>query len=85
MIECEQDQETRFLDWAKSLRSFNWVASVQQDGPIARVVVRDMAIARTALLAEAAAARLALRRFEIVTPSLEDIFLQLVSEERKPE
>ena len=85
IMECEPDQETEFFDWAKSLRRLDWVAFVKVEGLIARVVVRDMAIARTALLAEAVAAQLPLRRFEVVTPSLEDIFLQLVRVERKPE
>lgn len=84
-LECEQDQEAAFTQWAQSLRGLAWVSNVKVAGCSARVVVRDMGVARTALLGQAAAARLALRRFEIVTPSLEDIFLQLVNEDKKPE
>jgi ABC-2 type transport system ATP-binding protein len=82
-LECEQDQEAQFKSWAQSLSGFAWVASVKTEGCTARVVVRDMTAARTALLAEAAGSGLALRRYEMVTPSLEDIFLHIVGDERK--
>ena len=47
----------------------------------ARVVVRDVATARRELLASLAQARLELTRYEMVRPSLEDVFLRLVSGE----
>jgi ABC-type uncharacterized transport system ATPase subunit len=45
------------------------------------VVVRDVDVARRTLLAQVVEAGLILRRYEIVTPSLEDVFLQLVGQE----
>jgi ABC-type uncharacterized transport system ATPase subunit len=48
---------------------------------VARVIVKNVADARQALLAEVARAQMALRRYEIVTPSLEDVFLRLVNGE----
>ncbi len=66
--------------WADSLRSFSWVASVSQDRATARFVVNDLEIARRELLASAVAAGLALDRYEMVRPSLEDVFMRLVED-----
>jgi ABC-type uncharacterized transport system ATPase subunit len=44
------------------------------------VVVSDVATAKRELLAAAVRAGLALTRYEMVRPSLEDIFLRLVGE-----
>jgi ABC-type uncharacterized transport system ATPase subunit len=66
------------------LKGQAWYSSmVTRNGNTARVVVKDVAAARQALLAGAVQANLALRRYEIVTPSLEDIFLKLVGEEKQ--
>jgi ABC-2 type transport system ATP-binding protein len=67
--------------WADSLRSLSWVASVSQDRATARFVVNDLEIARRELLASAVAAGLALDRYEMVRPSLEDVFMRLVEGE----
>ncbi len=66
--------------WADSLRSLSWVASVSQDRATARFVVNDLEIARRELLASAVAAGLALDRYEMVRPSLEDVFMRLVED-----
>ncbi len=66
--------------WADSLRSFSWVASVSQDRATARIVVNDLEIARRELLPSAVAAGLALDRYEMVRPSLEDVFMRLVED-----
>jgi len=66
--------------WVDSLRSFSWVASVSQDRATARFVVNDLEIARRELLASAVAAGLALDRYEMVRPSLEDVFMRLVED-----
>ena len=51
---------------------------------MARVVVNDLAVARHALLEQVTTAGMTLNRFEIVKPSLEDIFLRLVAKEEEP-
>ena len=64
--------------WTETLRSHSWVASVSLDRATARMVVNDVEIARRELLASAVAAGLVLDRYEMVRPSLEDVFLRLV-------
>ena len=67
--------------WIETLRSHSWVASVVLDRATARVVVNDLETAQRELLASAVAAGLALDRYEVVRPSLEDVFLRLVEGE----
>ena len=64
--------------WAGSLHSLSWVTSVSLDRATARVLVNDLDLARRDLLASALAAGLVLDRYEMVRPSLEDVFLRLV-------
>ena len=64
--------------WAKALRRLEWVSSVLVEGATARVVVSDVDLAKRALIASAAEADLAIIRYEMVRPSLEDVFLRLV-------
>jgi ABC-2 type transport system ATP-binding protein len=66
--------------WAATLREQSWVTSATVDTRTARVVVNDVAKAKRELLASAARAELVLTRYEMVRPSLEDIFLQLVAD-----
>jgi ABC-2 type transport system ATP-binding protein len=82
-LECEIGAEEPFKAWLESLKAQGWISSVVQMTAVsAHIVVKDIGVARQALLAGAVQAGLPLRRYEIVTPSLEDIFLKLVGEER---
>ena len=67
--------------WVESLKADPWVASVSLKPTIARVVVNDLEAARRELLASAVAAGLVLDRYQIVRPSLEDVFMRLVEGE----
>ena len=67
--------------WSESLRSLPWVESVAVEGAAVRVVVRDVAVAKRELLVGALAAGLTLTRYQLVRPSLEDVFLRLVGED----
>jgi ABC-2 type transport system ATP-binding protein len=77
-IETENGLAEQLGAWAETLRSHSWVASVSLDRATARVVVNDVEIARRELLASAVTAGLVLDRYEMVRPSLEDVFLRLV-------
>jgi len=84
-LECEEGSEQAFETLLEALRGLDWVTSAVTDPPagtVARVVVKDLEIAQRELLAQvvrhAAVAGAILRRYQIVTPSLEDIFLRLV-------
>jgi len=80
-LECLASEEPAFKAWLDTLLGLEWVSSVTVDGQVGRVLVRDVDVARRALLARVVDAGLALRRYEMVTPSLEDVFLQLVGRE----
>ena len=80
-LECDPGHEEAFKAWCESLKPAEWVSSVVITGSTARVIVKDVAAARQALLARVVEAGLALRRYEIVNHSLEDIFLRLVNAE----
>jgi ABC-type uncharacterized transport system ATPase subunit len=62
------------------LRQTRWVESVAIDKRTARVVVIDVETAKRELMAAAVQSGLILTRYEMVRPSLEDVFLRLVSE-----
>ena len=79
-VVCESGSEGQFDTWLQQLGQMNWVVSIQPDGNSARLLVNDINLARTSLLSQAAASHLPLRRVEVVTPSLEDVFLKLVDE-----
>jgi ABC-2 type transport system ATP-binding protein len=82
-LECEVGSEEPFRAWLETLKAQAWFSSlVMNNGTAAHLVVKDIAAARQALLAGVVQAGVALHRYEIVTPSLEDIFLKLVGEER---
>ena len=82
-LECEPGSNAAFAKWVAGLHRFDWVAGVMVDGTTARVTVNHVNAARAVLLHEVAASGLPIRRYEVVTPSLEDIFLKLVGEERR--
>jgi ABC-2 type transport system ATP-binding protein len=64
--------------WVDRLRTREWVGSASRNGDLARIVVTDVETAKRELLRLAVEDRLALDRFELVRPSLEDVFLRLV-------
>jgi len=66
--------------WARGLRQQRWVRSVSVQDRSARVIVRDMQRAKQDLLLSALDAGLCVTGFEILRPSLEDVFLHLVGE-----
>ena len=79
-VEVQESREEHLAAWAESLRPRPWVVSVSASGTTVRVVVNDVETARRELLAAAVESELALNRFEMVRPSLEEVFLRLVDE-----
>lgn len=77
-LECLPEQAEPFAAWAQALAGQPWIERVNVDGSLARIDVNDVAHARQALLPLAAGSGITMRRYEIVRPSLEDIFLRLV-------
>ena len=80
-LQVEDGQEAALAQWAAGLPSLGWAKSAVAEGSLLRIIVNDVHTARRALLEAALQSGLDLRRYEIVTPSLEDVFLRLVNGE----
>ena len=77
-FEVEGVDHDALTGWAEDLRRLPWVISVVPRNGAFRITVRDVQIAKRALLTLAVDSGLSLNRYEEVRPSLEDVFLQLV-------
>jgi ABC-2 type transport system ATP-binding protein len=66
-------------DWIEHARQFPIVENLTYEKPTIRVLVKDIRAAQKILLDSLAAEDLLVRRFEILHPSLEDIFLRLTN------
>jgi ABC-2 type transport system ATP-binding protein len=80
-VETENGFGPQLEAWAETLRQHPWVAAVSVERRVARVAVNDVETAKRELMAAAAQSGLVLTRYEMVRPSLEDIFLRLVNGE----
>jgi ABC-2 type transport system ATP-binding protein len=80
-VEVDAQSELGLIPWNDALQQEGWVKSVLLQGLVTRVVVSDVEVAKKELLASIIRAGLTLTRYEIVHPSLEDVFLQLVNQE----
>ncbi len=80
-IETENGFVPQLKAWAETLRQYQWVAAVSTERRVARVAVHDVETAKRELMAAAAQSGVVLTRYEMVRPSLEDIFLRLVNGE----
>lgn len=80
-VDVDPDSTGRLPDWLDRLRGLSWVQSAALDGTQVRVVVHDVEVAKRELLPAALGAELTLTRYEMMRPSLEEVFLRLVGEE----
>ncbi len=78
-LECNGYGMEAFKTWVEGLKAKSWVRAVSLEGPVARVTVKDTNTAEHPLLSEVANQDFSLRRYEVVRPSLEDVFLLLVN------
>jgi ABC-2 type transport system ATP-binding protein len=79
-LESDPQTESLLDGWASELLAVSWVATVTIETPVARIVARDPEVAKRELLPSALRAGLVPIRFEMLKPSLEDVFLRLVGE-----
>jgi ABC-2 type transport system ATP-binding protein len=80
-FEVEGDDHAALSLWVESLRRLPWVITVAPRNDAFRITVRDVQSAKRDLLALAVNSGISLNRYEVVRPSLEDVFLQLVGSE----
>ena len=79
-VEAEAGSEDALAAWAEAQRRQPWVTSATLTGLAVRLLVRDVPAAKQALLSSAMQAGLVLTRYEMLKPSLEDVFLRLVGQ-----
>jgi ABC-2 type transport system ATP-binding protein len=79
-VDCEAGMDSQFGNWAEVLRKEPWVQAVSITASTVRIIVRDIGTAKREILPSAIRSGLVLTRYEMVRPSLEDVFLQLVGE-----
>jgi ABC-2 type transport system ATP-binding protein len=80
----EVESGNGFGSWLDWVRSQPFVTSVSLSNSTARVLVKDAARARNILLESLARDAVPVRRFEMIHPSLEDVFLRLTEKEAQP-
>lgn len=79
-IEVDRESGEQLESWIRALASRDWVVSVSLSSRTARIQVSDLGKAKRELLDAALEAGLVLTRYEVVRPSLEDVFMRLVNE-----
>ncbi len=82
-VEVDEKSEAMINPWSETLHQEPWVKTINRQELVVRVIVNDVELAKTELLKSAAQAGIVLNKYEVVKPSLEDVFLQLVGEEEK--
>ncbi len=82
-LEVDAGQEKALTAWLQIIANEPWMDTATQHSFGAHILVKDMHKAKTALLPLALNAGLTLTRYELVQPSLEDVFMRLVGEGEK--
>lgn len=77
-IEVDLGVSEQIMPWVKTIQPLQWVSSVSLDKNIARVMVNDIEQAKQNLLPTVIEADLRLIRYEMIRPSLEEVFISLV-------
>ncbi len=80
-VQVDAGSEAGLRAWCDALQGEAWIKSISIEGLVARLIVRDIEIAKAQLLPAASQAGLVLLRYEVMRPSLEDVFMQLVGVE----
>jgi ABC-2 type transport system ATP-binding protein len=81
-IEADEKSVPELTAWSEHLRREGWVKTIQLQGPVMRIFASDIEMGKLELLRSAAQLGIVLNKYEVVRPSLEDIFMHLVGEER---
>lgn len=79
-ITVEPEGKKELETWAKTLGKYKWVDSVKTELDTMRIVVNNIETARKELTAWLPGSGMRIRKFEMVTPSLEDIFMKVIQQ-----
>ena len=82
-VEFDKGSGERISGWADDLRNLSWVDRVESEGDGVKVFAGDVAMAKRELPRLVAASDLALVRYELARPSLEDVFVRLVQRSKR--
>ncbi len=77
-VEVEHGAEKLLAEWSRKLQKERCVEKTKLEHDTLRIIVTEVQAARPQLVKLLAGSSLPVRRFEVVTPSLEDIFLRVV-------
>jgi len=80
-VEVDEKSKAALSAWSETLRLEPWVDSTNQDGLTLRVRVKDINAGKVELLRSAGQAGIVLNKYEVVRPSLEDVFMRLIVQE----
>jgi ABC-2 type transport system ATP-binding protein len=80
-IEVEPSGGKDLQTWTKKLTQNEWVTSTKIEGDKIRITVNDIETARISLVNMLPESKLPIRKFEMVTPSLEDVFMKVVHQQ----
>ncbi len=80
-VEVLPEDIHKLADWSQVLSKQSWVKNTSIRDHTVRILVQDIQLAREKMLTALTGSGLAIRRFEEMAPSLEDIFLRLINKE----
>lgn len=80
-VEVDEKSESKITPWCETLRREPWVKTISRQELVVRVIVNDFETAKPELLRSATQVGMVLNKYEVVKPSLEDVFMELVGEE----
>lgn len=80
-VEVDEKSEAMVIPWSEALHREPWVKTISRQELVVRIIVNDIESAKTELLKSVTQVGIVLNKYEVVKPSLEDVFLQLVGEE----
>jgi ABC-2 type transport system ATP-binding protein len=84
-VEVDENMTSQLNSWSARIKNNVWVTSVTIQGSVARVTVENIDVAKKGLLRSITQADFVPIRYEVVKPSLEDVFLKLVGQEQAPQ
>jgi ABC-2 type transport system ATP-binding protein len=80
-VEVDAKSKADLIPWIETLRHEPWVNSISQDGLTMRVIVNNTELGKMELLRLTAQAGILINKYEVVRPSLEDVFMRLIGQE----